>query len=96
MSNVRQFLEISTSHVPDSAINQPGGLNAIEGVIAYAYEHGSWLWVPDNVDEHLRDYDDFDSVEIEAIWRHARELDCDWVRLDADGDQEAELAVFQW
>jgi hypothetical protein len=53
MAVISMYLRLSTAHVPEHLINQKGGLDAIDGVIAWAYEYGSWLWVPDNVDEHL-------------------------------------------
>lgn len=57
MPQLSRFMRLSTAHVPAHLINQPGGLNAIEGVIADDTDYGTWLWVPDSVDEHLSEYD---------------------------------------
>lgn len=40
---------------PERVINQPGGLNAIDGVNADANPYGTWLIVPDDVDEALEE-----------------------------------------
>jgi hypothetical protein len=53
MAEISRCLRISTAHIPERLINESGGLDAIEGVIAYHYPEGAWLWVPDDIDEHL-------------------------------------------
>lgn len=113
---IRTFLDVSTAHVSDEVINQPGGLNAIEGVIAYQDEYGAWLWVPDDVDQRLEEYDytstatgqpgmdaesDHDGAgrtirDVEALWRYARQLGCDYIRLDANADVDPRLPTYEW
>jgi hypothetical protein len=67
---IRKFLDLSTAHVSDEVINQPGGLNAIEGVIAYQDEYGAWLWIPDDVDQRLEEYD-YRLTSADQRWRGA-------------------------
>jgi hypothetical protein len=53
MATISNFMRLSTAHIPEHVINQPGGLDAIDGVIAFAYPEGAWLLVPDDVDDFL-------------------------------------------
>jgi hypothetical protein len=91
---VYTYLDLSTVHVPYDALNRDGGLNSVDGVIAYPYEYGAWLWVPPGVDERLSAHPDTPGYLI-AIWRHARSLGCAFVRLDADGATSPRLARFE-
>jgi hypothetical protein len=117
MPEISKYLRLSTTHIPEPLINGPGGLDAIDGVIAYQYPEGAWLWVPDDVDEHLESsgYTPADDAkqlrethndeadewprsleEIETLWRYARSLGCDFIRLDADEEIDPELPVYDW
>jgi sugar phosphate isomerase/epimerase len=97
-------------------INRPGGLSAIDAVIAYDDPYGAWLWVPDDVDARLEEYDytpagtdcsddaagsrastDAEAIsDIERLWRYARRLGCDYIRLDADADVDPQLPKYEW
>jgi hypothetical protein len=116
MPQTSKYLRLSTAHVPERLLNNPGGLDAIDGVIAYQYPEGAWLLVPDDVDEHLAESGytpaaDAKQIrkttddpadwprsldEIEALWRYARSLGCDLIRLDADEDVDPALRVYNW
>ncbi len=116
MPQISKYLRLSTVHIPERLINRPGGLDAIEGVIAYQYPEGAWLWVPDDIDEHLESSGymlatDATQIrkttehpgawsgsldEIAKLWRYARSLGCDFIRLDADEQIDAELPVHDW
>jgi hypothetical protein len=91
---VYRYLDLSTVHVPQDALNGPGGLNRYDGVIAYAYEYGAWLWVPDDAEERVEDYEDVPAF-VAAIWRRAQALGCAFVRLDADGPTSPALETFE-
>lgn len=90
------YLDLSTAHLPQALVNQDGGLNAIPGVVSYPYEHGEWLWVPVDVDEWLADWATTGPIpgEIASLWRYARGLGCDFVRLDADGATNDALPTY--
>ena len=117
MPHTSTYLRLSTMHIPEALINGPGGLDAIGGVIAYKYPEGAWMWVPDDVDEHLQSSGytpaaDAKQIrktradepeqwprsleEIETLWRYARSLGCDFIRLDADEEIDPELPVYDW
>lgn len=87
---VRRILELSTAHLPEQILNQPGGLNASDGVVGYEDEYGAWLWVPDSTWRHQG------PPELERLWRYAREHSCDYIRLDADADIDPQLPVYEW
>lgn len=89
--SVRRYLDVSTEHVPSSLLNQAGGLNAIPGVHAYAYDYGTWLIVPspDGPEKPI-------PAEILKLWEYARLQDCDVIRLDADGETIDGLPVYEW
>jgi hypothetical protein len=111
------FLRLSTAHIPERLINGAGGLDAIDGVIAHQYPEGAWLSVPRDVDSHLaacgytpsedakrvrKAYDDEPGMwprsldEIETLWRYARTLGCDFIRLDADEEIDPDLRSYPW
>jgi len=117
MPEISKYLRLSTAHIPERLINGRGGLDAIDGAIAYPYPEGAWLWVPDDVDEHLEAHDltpaaDAKQIrktyagepekwrcsleEIETLWRYARSLDCDYIRLDADEPIDPNIPVYDW
>lgn len=94
MSNVRKFLDLSTGHLHQHVMNGP--LNSFDGVIAYEDEDGAWLWVPtDELEQHVVDYPEV-PPEVVVIWRHAIELDCDYVRFDRDGPKDSALPTWDW
>jgi hypothetical protein len=95
---VRRFLELSTAHLPKAVM---ADLNGYDGVVAHAYPHGAWLWVPEDPAEHAAGYGDpaeHDGVpaQVLVIQVYARAAGCDWVRLDADGDRNPELPHWNW
>jgi hypothetical protein len=34
--------------------------------------------------------------DIEALWRYARQLGCDYIRLDADAGVDPRLPTYEW
>jgi hypothetical protein len=115
--DLRTYLRLSTAHIPERLINGSGGLNAIDGVTAHQYPEGGWLSVPDDVDSHLAAYgyapaEDAKQIrkahegerdlwprsldEIETLWRYARALGCDFIRLDADEEHDPNLKRYPW
>lgn len=91
-------LDLSTGHLPRAICE---GLNGFDGVIAHAYPHGVWLWVPEDPAGHASSYGDpaeCDGVpaEVIVIQTYARAAGCDWVRLDADGTRNPDLPYWEW
>ncbi len=109
MAEISRYLRISTAHIPERLINEPGGLDAVEGVIAYHYPEGAWLWVPDDVDEHLEASGYTPALnaafcgpsqsarripEIERLWRDARSRGCDFIDLAPGVGPEPDLRTY--
>lgn len=95
MTEIHRYLGLSTSHLPEHVINHPGGLNAIDGVIAYDYDYGTWLIVPEEIDVAVEEAHD-PIAEIEQLWRYASEHDCDLIRLDRDEPEDPDLPTYEW
>jgi hypothetical protein len=56
MSNdIRTYLDLSTAHVTEEVMQ---GIKGVPGVIADLNPYGAWLWVPENVDQRIRETDD--------------------------------------
>lgn len=93
--SVRKFLDLSTAHLPpDVGRNGP---NSYDGVIAYnADGYGWFMWVPDDVQERIDETEGVIPEAIVTIWKYARERGCDYVLLDRDGPQNADLQTWEW
>lgn len=89
--NIHQYLDASTSHLPAHLLVT---LGSVDGVIAREFEHGWWLWVPDDVPAHLADYEHLPDP-IATIWRFARAHECDWILLDADAPEVDGLPTYR-
>lgn len=99
MSTVRQFLDLSTSHLPFRVLigdeYGPSPLKSLDGVVAYSHDEFGWLvWVPDDPDEVNEDHDI--PAELLAVQKHARSLNCDYVLFDRDGPVDQELPTWNW
>ena len=91
---VVKVLDLSTAHIP---AHLGRDLAETEGVIAHEHgEHGYLLWVPENpVVEALEAH--FPAPpEIVNIQLFARNLDCDYVLFDRDGDRIDDLPSWDW
>jgi hypothetical protein len=84
MPAIRQFLDLSTAHLPKDIRD---ALSAQPGVVAYALTYGWLMWVPDDPDGHCADGEQPVPDVVLTIQRYARERDCDYVLFDADADQ---------
>ncbi|MFG3710946.1 hypothetical protein [Micromonospora sp. NPDC047730] len=90
-STVRQFLDLSTSHLPEKVCD---GLGGYPGVTAYEHTAYGWfVWAPS--DPNLDIYEKVPE-EIKAIWRHARKLGCEYVLLERDADDDPNLPTWNW
>jgi hypothetical protein len=49
-----KMLDLSTAHLTESLARE---LNSFPGVIANDREYGWLLWVPENIDEHVAEYE---------------------------------------
>jgi hypothetical protein len=93
MPAVRKFLDLSTAHLPQEVMNYP--LSDCEGVIAYPYEYGAWMYVPVDVMEQLAEVPET-PPEVQAVWRYARVQGCDYVRFDSDAPRDFNLPIWDW
>lgn len=85
-ANVRRFLDLSNHHLPRD-INDD--LNGQDGVTAYPTGHGWLMYVPRDGRPEAPD-------EVQAVWKRARELECDYVLFDGDADVDDELPTWDW
>lgn len=91
-ARVRRLLDLNTGHLPEGM--DP---TTIEGVVAETYgEYGWWLWVPDDIDQHIGFEEGPIPEEIVTIWRFARERGCDYVLLDRDAYANSLLPHWEW
>lgn len=97
---IRFLLVISTAHLPQALVDHdvPGYLDSWGTPGVHEFEHGFFLWVPDDPKESAAFSTDGDGVhaQVLAIQLHARELNCDYVMIDADGPQVEGLKTFDW
>jgi hypothetical protein len=93
---IRRFLDLSTSHLPQKFFLPDGP----DLTAAYPTGHGLLLWVPDDPESYVdpeADDDDGDAmIEIITIRRYARAHGCDYILLDADGPECADLPTWRW
>jgi hypothetical protein len=90
--NIRKLLDLSTNHLPEPIMQDP---DSFDGVIAHTFDHGAFLWVPNDVDAHNNDYENFPE-EVAAVQRYARSHGCDYVLLDADAGRDPALPTWEW
>ncbi len=84
---VRKFLTVSASHLPESYANRVLSSGTFCGV------YGTMLWAPEEFEEH--DFDDMpDSVRDILIYAR-RTLKCDYVLFDRDGEALDEFPTFE-
>ena len=93
---LHQHLDVSTAHITlnDSkllAIDAAGETG--DGLVVYDYGYGWMVHVEDEAIERCRD--DY-SDAFKAILVMARQLKCDFVDFDQDGEEYSELPVFDW
>lgn len=90
-ANVRKFLDISTTHLPERLVR-----GCFENVIRHDYAEGFWLWVPDDPQDSNDAMEAKVPPEILRLQLYARGLDCDWIRFDADADEDDNLPTWNW
>lgn len=77
-------------------------LNGHPGVIAdERREYGWFMWVPEDVAEHVDQYNAEDPEHpipepIVAIWHYAQQHDCSYVLLDRDAGVNPDLPTWEW
>jgi len=92
VSRIRKILELSTDHLPSHLGDT---LASIDHVVAYNLVTGWLLWVPNDPDASSAAMDVPIPAEVLAVQRHARGLDCDYVRLHPDADPDDHLPTWQ-
>jgi hypothetical protein len=89
---IRQMLDLSTDHLPLAC--RVGDFPL--GIVAYTFEEGYMLWVPDepalpdndHTDENNDEGEPYASAYQAIRWmqHEARKLGCDFIMFDRDGD----------
>lgn len=101
MPRIYKMLDLSTKHLPEEVCED---LSSYEGVVADERTYGWLLWVPDDIDERIREYqvDEGDPVDdifppaVVDIWRFAAKHECQYVLLDQDGPEYNDLPSHEW
>jgi hypothetical protein len=89
-----RMLDAGTGHLPEQICQE---LNSYDGVTATEREYGWLLWVPEDPTEHAEEYGDGAvPAEVVALQEFARNLDCDYVLLDADAATIEGLPHWDW
>lgn len=93
-----KMLDLSTSHLTEDLAL---ALNKFPGVIADERTFGWLLWVPEDIDEQVAEYEAQDPEHtipevIVNIWRYAKRHDCQYVLLDQDADVDPDLPSYAW
>ena len=100
---IAKFLDLSTKYLPFDDIkilmtHADGTMPS--GLIAIQHNHGYFIHVEldakraEELASELRAYGFSDAFI--AVLRHARQHDCWWLNLDADGEDEDDLPTFDW
>lgn len=92
MSAVRQFLDLSTGHLPRADRDRLAGWGSVR-IRPFGIMPGPFGWfvhVPENAT--VPEWEGTDALL--RIFAHARALDCDYVLLDADGPRDEALPWF--
>jgi hypothetical protein len=87
---IEKLIALSSAHVDRVTMEMIAEHDA--GVIAYPNEYGAFLWIgelfvldPEKTPEDLA-----------AVIEFARRQDCDWIKLDRDGQVSDELKTYDW
>ena len=87
-----QYLDLSTGHLTQTTV-QELNCDIFSGITVANYDYGVFVSVPGT----SADIDKLTAPEdLKHVLRFAREVGCDVVRFDADGDTEAALPSFDW
>ncbi len=91
---VMRVLDLCTSHLPKVICER---LSGYDGVIAHNTPAGWLLWVPNELEQHLKDYG-VKSIPrpVRLIWEYAANLGCSYVLLDRDAETVEELRTWDW
>lgn len=84
-------LGLSTGHLPPDVL---ADLSGQPGVVADPYPYGYWMWVPDDPEDSATFEEEPPAPEVLKIQLVARQLGCDMVRFDVDGEFHPDLPVY--
>lgn len=97
---IRKYLEASTAHITPEDSDKLAVLVCFGGAPSTVVGHGYGYFVNvpfDEVDEVERQWTGAGlSDSFILLLRYAREKDCYWIYLDADGDIIEELITYDW
>ena len=100
-SSISNVLSVSTKHVPEAVAEHMDRLayNSVcagtNPFLVAGYEYGWFVRVPDDAMDKSDPNAEVPD-EILVIMKFAKSLGCDYIQLDADGDDHDELPVFDW
>lgn len=83
---IGNYLDISTSHIPESIINDSSSVYHIS-----SYAEGAFFWVPAVYDE-IGD----EPEELKIVLKYAQNNECTLIRFDCDSFTVPELPQYEW
>ena len=97
-NGVYKYMDCSTTHITKEDDKFLDALtdDLSPDLIVDKYPYGYWMLLMD--DAHLEEvlHSTTISDNIKGILRKAKELDCIWIRLDADGFEHGDLPKYDW
>lgn len=89
---VRQFLDLSTSHLPEEVAAEIHGYLGV--VVTASGEYGWLVWVPpaEAGEEYFEEW----PRAFHDIFGLARRLGCEYVLIDRDGPEHPDLPTYDW
>jgi hypothetical protein len=91
---IQKMLVISTSHMPEAIARWQ---NMPDAFVLIPHEYG-WML---STDTHVFDTAETGEVSgseqaLKDVCEYAKKLDCQWVRFDADADENENLKTWEW
>ncbi|MCL4743870.1 MAG: hypothetical protein KJZ83_00495 [Burkholderiaceae bacterium] len=87
--NIRYFLDLSTAHLTEDTRKRWSD-GEFDKVLSYdANDYGWWLWTGTE-NEMLGDIPE----DLMTVIAYARNIGCDWIKFDCDGEHVAGLTVY--
>lgn len=92
--NVFKYLDVSTGNLPEG-VARLILRDEHPKVIAKPHDYGAWVWVPPDDGDDVHDVS-AEYPALDAIFKEARRLDCQWINFDSDAAPLEGFPFFNW
>jgi|LakMenE01Jun11ns_1017448.scaffolds.fasta_scaffold9766264_2 hypothetical protein len=95
---INKEIVFSTAHINvlESAALQDKCSRVNKYIICYPYEYGWRIYTPPDFEETISALENFGVTNVARLLRIAKDNDCKWLVLDADGPLHEELPQYDW